>query len=355
MPDPFVSVLIDSFNHERFIEKAVTSVLDQDFPASRFEVLVIDDGSTDSTPEIVRKFAPRVRYLRKENGGQGSAFNAGIPECKGEIVAFLDADDWWQPAKLTTVVEAFSRNPQIGSIGHGFSEVDESGNLLAQIVPSQQTVNFLRDAADAREFLSLRAFLGTSRLAIRRSILQRVLPLPLDLIVEADEFMASVATVLGGALILDQCLTAYRIHSGNLFQFTGSDPSRSSRKYRSLNCIVQDLPAHLEKAGAAPEVAKVLAGSVFVDAERLRLSSGFGWPWNTVHVEREAFRQNYSASTVSYRLFHAAVLTVAAVLPPRVFYRLRNWYAARNLSRYRKMIGEAEPVSSVAVRRDSLP
>jgi glycosyltransferase involved in cell wall biosynthesis len=94
MGKPLVTVLIDTYNHERFIEEAIVSVLAQDFPASDTEILVVDDGSTDRTPDIVRKFEPRVRLLRKENGGQASAFNAGIPEATGEIVAFLDGDDW---------------------------------------------------------------------------------------------------------------------------------------------------------------------------------------------------------------------------------------------------------------------
>src|ERR1700687_3313331 len=106
VPKSFVTVLLDTYNQEAFIEKAITSVLNQDFPASETEILVVDDGSTDNTPEIVRKFAPRVRLLRKINGGQASAFNAGIPEARGEIVAFLDGDDWWAPGKLACVVEA---------------------------------------------------------------------------------------------------------------------------------------------------------------------------------------------------------------------------------------------------------
>src|SRR6266851_3865984 len=96
----FVSVLIDTCNHERFIEQAIVSVLEQDFPDSEREIIVVDDGSTDGTREIVKKFEARVRLLRKMNGGQASAFNAGIPECKGEIVAFLDGEDWWAMASL---------------------------------------------------------------------------------------------------------------------------------------------------------------------------------------------------------------------------------------------------------------
>src|SRR5215471_10427424 len=88
---PFVSVLIDTYNHEKFIEQAIVSVLEQDFAAADYEIFVVDDGSTDSTPEIIKKFASRVMYLAKKNGGQGSAFNYGIPKCRGDIAAFLDA------------------------------------------------------------------------------------------------------------------------------------------------------------------------------------------------------------------------------------------------------------------------
>src|SRR5271156_5970461 len=108
---PAVTVLIDTYNHERFIEEAIVSVREQDFPPGEMEILVVDDGSTDSTPEIVRKFGARVRLLRKQNGGQASAFNAGISEARGDIVSFLDGDDWGARNKLTRVMQAMSADP----------------------------------------------------------------------------------------------------------------------------------------------------------------------------------------------------------------------------------------------------
>jgi glycosyltransferase involved in cell wall biosynthesis len=95
MPIPAVTVLIDTYNHERFIEEAIVSVLEQDFPRAETEILFVYDGSTDRTPEIVRRFQPQVCLIRRTNGGHASAFNAGIPETRGEIIAFLDGDDWW--------------------------------------------------------------------------------------------------------------------------------------------------------------------------------------------------------------------------------------------------------------------
>ena len=104
----FLSVLIDTHNHERFIEQAILSVLAQDVAEGEREIIVVDDGSTDRTPEIVRRFEPRVRLIQKTNGGQASAFNAGIPACSGEGIAFLDGDDWWAPGKLRAVSEALA-------------------------------------------------------------------------------------------------------------------------------------------------------------------------------------------------------------------------------------------------------
>src|ERR1700731_4007134 len=113
MSKPHVSVLIDTYNHERFIAQAIMSVLEQDMPMANVEIVVVDDGSTDRTPEIVRGFEPRVRLIRKTNGGQASAFNTGIPECHGDVIAFLDGDDWWAPQKLRHVLEEMERNPEV--------------------------------------------------------------------------------------------------------------------------------------------------------------------------------------------------------------------------------------------------
>src|SRR5271169_5858114 len=133
MPTPLVTVLIDTYNHERFIEDAIVSVLEQDYLAGDVEILVVDDGSTDRTPEIVRKFAPRVRLLRKANGGQASAFNAGISEARGEIVAFLDGDDWWAPGKLTAVTQTFAAEAGVGLIGHGITSVYPDGRQRTEV------------------------------------------------------------------------------------------------------------------------------------------------------------------------------------------------------------------------------
>src|SRR5215203_2066024 len=95
---PTVSVVIPVFNGERFIAEAIQSVLDQTF--RDFEMIVVDDGSTDATERIVRQFSGSLSYHRQENSGVGVARNLGVECSKGEWIAFLDADDVWYPTKL---------------------------------------------------------------------------------------------------------------------------------------------------------------------------------------------------------------------------------------------------------------
>src|SRR5579863_4991644 len=178
MAKPLVTVLVDTCNHERFIEEAVVSVLEQDFPRSEMEILVVDDGSTDRTPEILRKFASTLRLLRKTNGGQASAFNFGIPEARGEIIAFLDGDDWWAPQKLSRVMEYLSSHPEVGVLGHGIYQVDSVLGHTGTTVPQNSREISFASLDDTAFFRRMMCFFGTSRVVIRKRVAERALPIP---------------------------------------------------------------------------------------------------------------------------------------------------------------------------------
>jgi glycosyltransferase involved in cell wall biosynthesis len=121
-----VAVVIPTFNYARFITEAVESALAQTL--SPLEVIVVDDGSTDRTSEVMAVYAsdPRVRYLRQENRGLSAARNTGIRAARGEFIALLDADDRWKPEKLSRQLAEFTQE-QVGLVYCGREVFDEHG------------------------------------------------------------------------------------------------------------------------------------------------------------------------------------------------------------------------------------
>jgi glycosyltransferase involved in cell wall biosynthesis len=109
---PAVSVIIPAYRSAGTICRAVDSVLSQSHLPQ--EILVVDDGSPDGLASVLCGYPEVVRVLRKANGGAASARNFGIEHAQGDLIAFLDADDWWEPAKLQRQIEILQRYPEVG-------------------------------------------------------------------------------------------------------------------------------------------------------------------------------------------------------------------------------------------------
>ena len=342
MTTPHISVLIDTYNHERYIEQAIVSVLEQGYPAEEVEILVVDDGSTDRTPEIVGKFVPRVRYFRKENGGQASAFNACVPELHGDIVSFLDGDDWWAKKKLAAVAEAFERNPEIAAVGHGYYEVRDDEPAREMFVPAKTCRLDLTSVEAARFANAGLTLLGTSRLSVRREVLNRIGPVPLE-VVFFDAPVFSFALALGGAVILDQPLCYYRQHSQNLYAPITVDEATLHRRIDRLGFLLSYVPPRLAEFGVAPNVIDAFVESPRLEFERAKLQFGKGGRWQVFRTELRRFRTHYERPNLGYVLFTWLVCSCALLLPPGRFYQLLDWYSRNNIKRIRSMIARAQP------------
>jgi glycosyltransferase involved in cell wall biosynthesis len=332
MTHSLVTVLVDTYNHERFIEEAIVSVLEQNFPATETEILVVDDGSTDRTPEIVRKFEPRVRMLRKTNGGQASAFNAGIPEARGEIISFLDGDDWWARNKLTQVVEAMNQDRTVGIVGHGIamSYLDGREELLSL----REGFRFRANTIEGAQCFRLRrAFLGTSRMTIRAEILREIGRVPEAIAIEADEYLFTVAAVLANVQILPEMLTFYRLHDANAFQMGQYDLKRLRKKQLVMAALADGLKERLGRLTFDPRARKALNDMVQAEADQLRLRLDGGWPWETVQAEWLVYRALHEDASTSHRIFKMLSLLPALALPPRIFYDAREKLVHNNLYR----------------------
>jgi glycosyltransferase involved in cell wall biosynthesis len=328
----FVSVLIDTYNHERFIEQAIVSVLEQDFSASEREIIVVDDGSTDRTAEIVKKFEPRVRLLRKENGGQASAFNAGIPECKGEIIAFLDGDDWWAPGKLQAVSEVLASDISIGLVGHGITEVFPDGSQHVQLL--KDVPRFRVDSEmGARAFRLRKSFLGTSRMAYRTNVLWQIGRVPEALTIEADEYLFTLAGFLSDVLILRESLTFYRLHGGNAFQIADGNTQALRRKQMVLESLAKSLTAKLEEQEVKERITRITVESIETEAELIRLSLDAGLPWETVRTEVRNYRIMHPDASLPHWFFKWLALLPSCFMPSRNYYSLRQSFSQNRVYR----------------------
>ena len=337
MARPSLSVLIDTYNHEAYIEECISSVLEQDFPASDMEIVVVDDGSTDRTPEIVRKFSSRVRLLSKKNGGQASAFNAGIPELRGQVISFLDGDDWFAPGKLTAVMTALEQHPEAAAIGHGHIKVNASTKETSPLCPEKNLFVNLETpkAADQARCVSFYMLMGA--LTVRRATALRALPIPERLTFCADAPLTAVA-MLDGAYIIREAAFYYREHASNLFA-ARSEPAQLERRYRMSEQAYWDTEKLLSRLGVPRKSIAALFYNSWVQTSRRRLRSCGGNPLDTFRAEMRFFRLLYPDPTASQLAYKYIVGGAAALaLPPRTFYRLQDWTSRPQLNRIRKAL-----------------
>ena len=130
---PKVSVIIPTYNGAKYIKQAVDSVLAQTY--DDYEIIVVDDGSTDDTAELLRPYGDRITYLYQENRKLPAARNTGIRAARGQYLAFLDSDDFFLPHKLAAQARCLDERPEVGLVASGHQYIDEAGRLLQESRP----------------------------------------------------------------------------------------------------------------------------------------------------------------------------------------------------------------------------
>lgn len=257
MKAPFFTVLIDAYNYGQYIEEAVSSALAQDFPAEEREILVVDDGSTDDTQEHLKKFGNAIRYLRKPNGGQASAFNCGFELARGEVIALLDADDVWLPGKLGRIYKAFERNPSAGMIYHRVYWWDGAN----EIADDRYFIAVSGRVPESRRALLEYPMASTSCLAFRRETLAKLLPVPETLRSQADAYLTALVIFVAPVVAVTEYLGKYRLHATNLFQANAERVSRNQIEHRMAmrTALLAEIEKWLRTNGQDTRSADLLA------------------------------------------------------------------------------------------------
>jgi hypothetical protein len=215
--NPLVSVLTANYNYARYLPEAIESVLAQTY--TNFELIVCDDGSTDESCSLVERYArrdPRIKLIRKDNGGVASALNAAYRESKGEIVCLLDADDRFLPEKLAMVVQGFESHPDSGFLGHQMFLIDADGNRHGQKPlfthhPSGWYGPFVVRYGDFPPGLAF-----GSGVCLRRETSNQILPLPVRFRSGADGAIVLLASLMTPIIGVDVSLAEYRYHGRNV-------------------------------------------------------------------------------------------------------------------------------------------
>jgi len=130
MPNNRISVIIPVYNCEKYIEEAVQSVIGQTLKP--YEIIIVDDGSTDKSANIVKRFSEKVSYYYQPNSGAAKARNVGVNKAAGDFLAFLDSDDIWVPNKLASQMDVFEQNP-LADMVFGYAQNFHSPELTAEM------------------------------------------------------------------------------------------------------------------------------------------------------------------------------------------------------------------------------
>jgi glycosyltransferase involved in cell wall biosynthesis len=216
---PLVSILINNYNYGKFLAEAIESALAQTY--SHCETIVVDDGSTDNSREIIASYGDRIIPILQENGGQASAFNSGFAASKGEIICFLDADDLFLPEKAETIVAAFDRYSDSDWFYHSLDYQNDTNESIDRRKESKNIEIWDLQSHIQKNKLKVKfptLIPATSGICFTRSLLNKILPMPEGKgIVLNENYLKFLAIALGKGLTIDSFLAVQRIHKDNAF------------------------------------------------------------------------------------------------------------------------------------------
>jgi glycosyltransferase involved in cell wall biosynthesis len=257
---PLVTALINTYNYGRYLPFAINSVLNQTYP--NIEIIVVDDGSTDHTPQVLAQYKDRVQAIRTENGGQAHAFNVGIPRARGELLMLLDADDVWLPDKVERMVALAAMRPEAAMLYHRFQNINRNGKAVGIAQPVSLTngdyrSKYLRSGGSWWSPI-------TSVLVLRPEHIRRALPIPTYAHREgADTVITDFCAVSSEIASLPDVLTLRRLHGSNLYA-----AGRDDRTYRSREIRESDIRRIEWRMFSLRQVVTRTGGNFDVDLNR---------------------------------------------------------------------------------------
>ena len=336
--NPIVSILIDTYNHSKFIEMAIESVLNQDFPSKDMEIIVIDDGSKDDTSLKVKKYKDKIKYIYKENEGQASCFNLGFEMANGEYIILLDGDDYFREDKVKRVVEEFEKYNEVVCVLNSRNIIDEiSGKKI-----EENFIEFHNLCLNKKnlEFF-IKSSYGTSRTSIRKSILKNILPIPKDLIIEADLYLNLSIIWFGNLSCLNERLTFYRIHGENLFCLT--DLNKLPLQIKTMKIALKEVKKVSKKSKIYDkEILKEILKPYEIEIKEkefsLNVYKNRAKRKDLFLIEFEKFKFYKREWNFLYKIYKLIRLPFLLAFSPKLLLKLKNFYYSKKLYNIRKIL-----------------
>lgn len=212
MLKPRISVVIPTYNRQDYVVEAIESVLAQTY--RKFEVIVVDDGSTDDTAARLQPYLDRVAYIRQENRGVAAARNAGIQLAQGELICFLDSDDLWSPDKLSLQIEYADADPQCALISTDLDGFDATGKPCGR---RKSAMYKIHNGSGVAEHLLFENWIQTSTVMVRKECLDQVGGFDEDVGQFGEDWLLWMRIASKFPIyFIPEALVGYRFHPGRL-------------------------------------------------------------------------------------------------------------------------------------------
>ena len=263
---PYASIIINNYNYDRFLAEAIDSALNQTYP--QIEVIVVDDGSTDTSREIIASYGDRIMPILQENGKQAAAFNSGFAKSKGDIIIFLDSDDYLLPQAVAEIVAVWK--PNLAKVHYRLNVVNGAGKSLGYSCP--QGSSPLSSGKAWQMLLEKGGYVSTptSGNALNRQVLSKLLPIPDEYKLTADDYLSFQVPFYGEIAAIEQPLGVYRVHDSNQWALATVTGDRFKRfvlhdlqNFALLTKKAQELgheiPADLEQRGVGRLWSRIIS------------------------------------------------------------------------------------------------
>jgi len=255
---PRFSVVVPAYNAAATLGRTLESVLAQTWPAH--EIIVVDDGSSDTTAEVASRWGSRITCIRQANAGPSAARNCGVQAASGDWIAFIDADDWFHPDRLQAHAEMILADPALDFLVAGFDYADVDGRIFDQSLPHSMLGRRLTKLHGARgkatlttdeigEFIA-QQFSDTRSLSLPRKTFVELGGFPLDLrICEDLVFMIRLCSASRHAGVVCSSLSVYVVHDAGLIRSNRlRAQTESVRALQTLRTELQEAPAPVRRA-----------------------------------------------------------------------------------------------------------